>query len=119
MSTIEKLDMKSPDLAESKIDELARLFPECVKESENDQGQTVRSIDFDQLRQELATAVVDGSRERYTLDWPGKREAQVLADSPVTKTLRPSREYSVDFDSTKNLYVEGNNLDAQKLLQET
>ena len=119
MSTIEKLDMKSPDLAESKIDELARLFPECVKESENDQGQTVRSIDFDQLRQELATAVVDGPRERYTLDWPGKREAQVLANSPITKTLRPSRDDSVDFDSTKNLFVEGDNLEALKLLQET
>ena len=68
MSTIEKLDMKSPDLAESKIDELARLFPECVREAENDQGQIVRSIDFDQLRQELASAAVDGPRERYMLD---------------------------------------------------
>lgn len=77
------------------------------------------AIDFDQLRQELSTSVVEGPQERYQLNWPGKREALLTANAPIAKTLRPCREESVDFDSTQNLYIEGDNLDALKLLQET
>ena len=76
-------------------------------------------MDFDQLRQELSDSVVEGPQERYHLDWPGKREALLAANAPIAKTLRPCREESVDFDTTKNLFIEGDNLDALKLLQET
>ncbi|MCF6179854.1 MAG: site-specific DNA-methyltransferase [Geopsychrobacter sp.] len=78
-----------------------------------------RAIDFDQLRQELSDNIVEGPRERYRLDWPGKREALLTANAPIAKTLRPCKEESVDFDTTQNLYIEGDNLDALKLLQET
>lgn len=76
-------------------------------------------IDFDLLRQELSKEIVEGPQERYRLDWPGKRESLALANAPITKTLRPCKEESVDFETTKNLYIEGDNLDALKLLQET
>ena len=76
-------------------------------------------MDFDQLRQELSNSVVEGPRERYHLDWPGKREAMLAANAPIAKTLRPCREESVDFDTTKSIFIEGDNLDALKLLQET
>lgn len=113
-----KLKMHSPDLTQANIDKLAELFPNCITEAEDDSGQLKRAIDFDQLRQELSDHVVDGPRERYRLDWPGKREAQLAANAPIAKTLRPCREESVDFDTTQNLFIEGDNLDALKLLQE-
>ena len=114
-----KLKMHSPDLTQSNIDKLAELFPSCVVEARGADGAVMRSIDFDQLRQELSTSVVEGPQERYQLNWPGKREALLTANAPIAKTLRPCREESVDFDKTRNLYVEGDNLDALKLLQET
>ena len=79
----------------------------------------MRAIDFDLLRQELSDHVVEGPQERYQLDWPGKREALFAANAPIAKTLRPVREESVDFDTTQNLFIEGDNLDALKLLQES
>ena len=79
----------------------------------------MRAIDFDLLRQELSDHVVEGPQERYQLDWPGKRAALFAANAPIAKTLRPVREESVDFDTTKNLFIEGDNLDALKLLQES
>ena len=114
-----KLKMHSPDLTQSNIDKLAQLFPNCVVEASDANGVVKRSIDFDQLRQELSTSIVEGPQERYQLNWPGKREALLTANAPIAKTLRPCREESVDFDTTQNLFIEGDNLDALKLLQET
>jgi adenine-specific DNA-methyltransferase len=113
------LKMHSPDLTQANIEQLASLFPNCVVEARDAQGKLTRSIDFDQLRQELSGHVVEGPQERYQLNWPGKREALLTANAPIAKTLRPCREESVDFDTTKNLFIEGDNLDALKLLQET
>ena len=110
----EKLDLKSPDLVNENFEKLATLFPNCVTESA--EGKV---IDLDLLKQELSHAVVEGNKERYRLEWPGKREAIVTANLPTTKTLRPVREDSVDFDNTENLYIEGDNLEVLKLLQES
>jgi adenine-specific DNA-methyltransferase len=116
---MEKLKMHSPDFTQENIAKLAGLFPNCVTESKSEDGTVKRAIDFDQLRQELSTSIVEGPHERYQLSWPGKREALLTANAPIAKTLRPCREESVDFDTTENIYVEGDNLDALKLLQET
>lgn len=116
---MEKLKLHSPDLTLANIDKLAALFPNCVAEARGADGVVKRSIDFDQLRQELSTSIVEGPQERYQLNWPGKREALLTANAPIAKTLRPCREESVDFDTTQNLFIEGDNLDALKLLQET
>ncbi len=115
-----KLDLQTPDFVAANAARLAEIFPNCVTESRNSQtGEIKRSIDFDLLRQELAYDLVEGPQERYRLDWPGKREALALANAPIRKTLRPCKDESVDFDTTRNLYIEGDNLDALKLLQET
>lgn len=90
-----------------------------MTETREADGALKQVIDFDQLRQELSTVIVEGPQERYQLNWPGKREALLTANAPIAKTLRPCREESVDFDSTQNLFIEGDNLDALKLLQET
>lgn len=111
--------MTSPDLTDANIDKLARLFPSVVTETVDAEGNPTRAIDFDLLRQELSDHVVEGPQERYQLDWPGKRAAAFAANAPIAKTLRPVREESVDFDTTKNLFIEGDNLDALKLLQES
>ncbi|QDT04223.1 putative methyltransferase [Rubripirellula lacrimiformis] len=115
----EKLKMHSPDLVGSNIDCIAELFPNCVTEAAGENGQVTRKIDFDLLRQELSDEIVEGPLERYHLNWPGKREAMLAANAPISKTLRPCREESVDFDTTQNLFIEGDNLEALKLLQET
>ena len=115
---MEKLKMHSPNLVAQNIEQLAALFPNCVTESQGKDGELKRAIDFDLLKQELSTHIVDGPQERYQLNWPGKREALLTANAPIAKTLRPCREDSVDFDTTKNLFIEGDNLDALKLLQE-
>lgn len=116
---MEKLKMHTPDLTQENISRIAELFPNCMTVTQNDEGFSKRSIDFDLLRQELADHIVDGPRERYCLGWPGKREALLTANAPIAKTLRPFREESVEFDSTRNLFIEGDNLDALKVLQET
>ena len=120
---MDKLKMHSPDLIEANIaklaDQVAKLFPHCVTEARDAKGELARRIDFDLLRQELSPAIVDGPQERYQLNWPGKREALLTANAPIAKTLRPRREESVDFDTTRNLFIEGDNLEALKLLQET
>ncbi len=115
-----KPKLHTPNLTAENIEKLAALFPNCVTEAKDEKtGQLKRAIDFDQLRLELSDHIVEGPRERYHLDWPGKREALLAANAPIAKTLRPCREESVDFDTTKNLFIEGDNLDALKLLQET
>jgi adenine-specific DNA-methyltransferase len=116
---MEKLKLHSPELSDSNIAWVAERFPDCMTESEDIDGSPKRSIDFDLLRQKLSTDLVEGPQERYRLDWPGKREALATANAPIAKTLRPSPKESVDFDSTENLFIEGDNLEALKLLQET
>jgi adenine-specific DNA-methyltransferase len=111
--------MHSPNITQANIEKLAELFPNCVTEARDQSGNLKQAIDFDLLRQELSSHIVDGPQERYQLNWPGKREALLTANAPIAKTLRPCREESVDFDTTRNLFIEGDNLDALKLLQET
>ncbi|PJE89616.1 site-specific DNA-methyltransferase [Yersinia mollaretii] len=115
---MEKLKMHSPNLTQDNIARIRDLFPGCVTEAKGEDGTVKLAVDFDQLRQELAESIVEGPQERYHLNWPGKREALLAANAPIAKTLRPCREESVNFDSTKNLFIEGDNLDALKLLQE-
>jgi adenine-specific DNA-methyltransferase len=112
--SIDKLDLQTPDLVNVNFQKLADLFPNCITETTNG-----KAIDFDMLKQELSHAVIEGNKERYRLEWPGKREAIVTANLPTTKTLRPVREDSVDFDNTENIYIEGDNLEVLKLLQES
>jgi len=116
---MEKMKMHTPDLTQDNISRIRELFPNCVTEAKDEQGNLKLAIDFDQLKQELSGQIVEGPQERYHLNWPGKREALLTANAPIAKTLRPCREESVDFDTTKNLFIEGDNLDALKLLQET
>lgn len=116
---MEKLKMHTPNLTQENIARIRELFPGCVTEAQGEDGQLRPAVDFDQLRQELSDSIVEGPQERYRLDWPGKREALLAANAPIAKTLRPCREESVDFDTTKNLFIEGDNLEALKLLQET
>lgn len=116
---MDKLKMHSPDLTQDNIARIRELFPGCVTEAQAEDGSIRLAVDFDQLRQELSGSLVEGPQERYQLNWPGKREALLTANAPIAKTLRPCREESVDFDTTQNLFIEGDNLEALKLLQET
>lgn len=116
---MDKLKMHAPDLTQGNIAGIRALFPDCVTEARGEDGSVKLAVDFDQLRQELSESLVEGPQERYQLNWPGKREALLTANAPIAKTLRPFREESVDFESTQNLFIEGDNLDALKLLQET
>ena len=119
-STLDKLKMHSPDLSQDNIAKIRELFPGCVTETRDEATGKLRlGVDFDQLRQELSDQIVEGPQERYRLDWPGKRQAMAAANTPVSSTLRPARDESVDFDTTKNLFIEGDNLETLKLLQET
>jgi len=111
---VEKLDMATPDLVNQNVEKIAALFPNCITETAEG-----KAIDFDLLKQELNHDIVEGTKERYRLEWPGKKEAIVTANLPTSKTLRPVREDSVDFDTTENLYIEGDNLEVLKLLQES
>ncbi|WP_191833716.1 site-specific DNA-methyltransferase [Pseudomonas fluorescens] len=114
---MDKLKMHSPNFAQVNIEKLARLFPGCVTEATDGKGGLKAAIDFDLLRQELSEYIVEGPQERYQLSWPGKRESLLAANSPITNALRPCLGESVNFDSTSNLFIEGDNLEALKLLQ--
>lgn len=117
---MDKLKMHTPNKADENFQKLAALFPNAVTETiDETTGEVVRAIDKDVLMQEINTTVVDGKEERYQFTWPDKKKSILLANSPISKTLRPCREESVDFDNTENLYIEGDNLDVLKLLQET
>lgn len=122
---MDRLKMHTPDLAEENFKKLAALFPNAVTEKKNENGEVVRAIDADVLRQEISAAVVEGPQERYQFTWPDKKKAIILANTPIAKTLRLDREKSVGRDGTpggidtENIYIEGDNLDALKLLQET
>lgn len=110
--------MHSRNIADTNVSALAELFPNCVTESTDADGNLQFAVDFDLLRQALSTYVVEGGQERYVLNWPGKRQAIVTANAPISKSLRPCREQSVEFDSTRNLFIEADNLDALKLILE-
>lgn len=116
---MDKLKMQTANKADENYRKLAELFPNAVTETIGENGDVVRAIDKDVLMQEINTKVVDGNEERYQFTWPDKKKSVLLANAPINKTLRPCREESVDFDNTENLYVEGDNLEVLKLLQET
>lgn len=111
--------MQSRDVVGGNVEKIAALFPQCVTERLNKDGKPELAIDFDKLRAELSNEVLDDGEERYQFTWPDKRAASRLANEPVNLTLRPCREESVDFDTTENLYIEGDNLDVLKVLRET
>lgn len=114
---MDKMNMHSPDLVGANIGRIADLFPSVVTESVGPDGVPRQRVDFDLLRQELSNHIVEGASERYHLDWPGKRAAIAAANRAATMTLRPVEPGSVDFDSTKNLVIEGDNLEVLKILQ--
>lgn len=114
----EKLEMRTKNLVTENIEWVAEKFPNCITEVLKD-GVPTKAVDFDALKQELSDCIVDDSKERYQFTWPDKSKAKLLANSPINMTLRPCPEESVDFENTKNLYIEGDNLDVLKLLRET
>lgn len=111
--------MQSFDKTGDNIKKIASLFPHCVTERMGKNGKPELAIDFEKLKNELSGEVIEEGEERYQFTWPGKRVASRLANKTTTQTLRPCREESVDFDHTQNLYIEGDNLDVLKVLQET
>ena len=115
---MDTLKMHSPNLVDANIEKISALFPSCITETQDENGQLKKAIDFDLLKQELSQVLVEGEQERYRLDWVGKKEAILTANAPIAKTLRPCRDESVNFDKTENLFIEGDNLEALKLLQE-
>ena len=116
---MDKLKMMSRDVVGGNVQKIAALFPQCVTERLDKDSKSELAIDFDKLRAELSNEVLDEGEERYQFTWPDKRAASRLANTPTTQTLRPCREESVDFDTTQNLYIEGDNLDVLKVLRET
>ena len=116
---MEKLKMQTVDGVQDNISRIVELFPECITEVSNQMGGVKRSIDFDKLRQLLSSDIVEGNEERYQFTWPDKRKAILAANAPISATLRPCPEESVNFDTTQNLYIEGDNLDVLKCLKET
>ena len=110
--------MQTTNIVDENIKRIGELFPNCLTERLNDEGKPEVAIDFDLLRQELSKDIVEGPEERYQFTWPDKRNAIRLANAPTTDTLRPCREESVDFNTTQNLYIEGDNLQVLKLLRE-
>ena len=117
---MDKLKMSTPDLTEENISKIAKIFPSVITEKEDEDGNIVKGVDFDLLRQALSKDIVEGGEERYRLDWPGKKASILKANMPITdKTLRPAKDESVNFDNTENLYIEGDNFQVLKLLQES
>ncbi len=115
---MEKMKMETPDMTAQNIDKIAAIFPNCITETLGEDGKIRRAVNFDLLRQMLSPDVIDGD-EAYEFTWVGKKAAIVEANKPIRKTLRPCPEESVDWDTTENLYIEGDNLEALKLLQES
>ena len=113
------LKMHSLNKIDENVSKIAQLFPNCVTETKDENGEITHKIDFDMLKQELSTSIVEGREERYQFTWPDKKQAILTANAPINKTLRPCREESVNFDTTENLYIEGDNFEVLKLLQET
>jgi len=111
--------MQTPDLTDKNIEWIASLFPSVITETKDENGNIKKAVDFDLLKQALSNNLVEGDDERYRLDWPGKKASLLKANTPITKTLRPCREESVNFDTTENLYIEGDNFEVLKILQES
>uniref|UniRef100_UPI004027E991 site-specific DNA-methyltransferase n=1 Tax=Candidatus Cryptobacteroides bacterium TaxID=3085639 RepID=UPI004027E991 len=121
---MEKLHMQSADGVQVNIEKIASLFPDCVTETivgydADDKPILRHKVDFEKLQQNLSSEIISGNEERYQFTWPDKKKAILLANSPINATLRPCRDESADFDNTKNLYIEGDNLDVLKCLKET
>ena len=117
---MDKLKMTTADGVQDNVEKIALLFPDCVTETrDNNTGRLVHKVDFDKLRQELSSSIVSDREERYQFTWPDKSKAILLANAPANAALRSCREESVDFDNTRNLYIEGDNLDVLKCLKET
>ncbi|KDN14940.1 site-specific DNA-methyltransferase [Snodgrassella communis] len=116
---MDKLKMHSLNKVDENIKKIGAQFPNCITERKNQRGEVEYAIDFELLKQELSSVIVEGREERYQFTWPDKKKSILLANAPIAKTLRPCREESVDFDDTENLYIEGDNLEVLKLLQET
>ena len=115
---MEKMRMESVDMTAQNIDKIAALFPNCITETKDENGHLKKAVNFDLLRQMLSDEVLEGD-ESYEFTWVGKKSAIVEANKPIRKTLRPAPEESVNWDTTENLYIEGDNLDVLKLLQES
>jgi len=111
--------MQTPNITGKNIEQIAKLFPNVLTEIKDDAGNPKKAIDFDLLKQSLSDVLVDDENERYRLDWPGKKASLLKANTPITKTLRPCREESVNFDTTENIYIEGDNFEVLKILQES
>lgn len=116
---MEKMKMSAPDLTDVNIEKIGALFPNVITETKDENGVIKKAVDFDLLRQVLSNCIVEDENERYRLDWPGKKASLLKANTPITKTLRPCREESVNFDTTENLYIEGDNFEVLKILQES
>lgn len=115
---MEKMKLETANVAANNVERIGELFPNCITESKDENGQLKRAINFDMLRQMLSDDVVDG-KEAYEFTWVGKKASIVEANKPIRKTLRPCKEDSVNWDTTENLYIEGDNLQVLKLLQES
>lgn len=116
---MDKLTLHSKDILSANIDKIGEIFPGVITEAKDENGVTKKAIDFDLLRQHLSDQLVDGDRERFRLDWPGKRASILKANTPTTKTLRPVRMDSEEFDTTQNIFIEGDNFEVLKVLQES
>ncbi|MGV7118887.1 site-specific DNA-methyltransferase [Paenibacillus kyungheensis] len=116
---MKKLKMMSPNCVEQNVEKIAQWMPNIITETLDAEGNLKKAIDFELLKQELSEVIVEGDKERYQLTWPGKKEAIINANTPINKTLRPIKEDSIDWDTTQNLYIEGDNLEVMKLLQES
>lgn len=116
---MDKISRETPDITQESIAKIAALFPDTVTEAMDADGNVTLAVDFDALRDDLSDVIVDGARERYQFTWPGKREAKLEARRPTKKTMRPCPEKSKDWDTTENLYIEGDNLEALKIMRET
>ncbi|KUO60424.1 hypothetical protein APF79_04445 [bacterium BRH_c32] len=116
---MEKLKMLTPNLVDKNAEQIGKIFPEVITEKKDDDGNLVKGIDFDLLKQKLSNVLVEDENERYRLDWPGKKASLLKANTPIAKTLRPVVEESVDFEKTENLYIEGDNFEVLKILQES
>lgn len=116
---MEKINKQTLDLTSENISKIAELFPNVITEKEDENGKIIKAVDFDLLRQELSKDLIEGADERYRLDWPGKRRSILKANTPINKTLIPDRDSSVNFDTTGNVYIEGDNFEVLKILQES
>lgn len=115
---MDKMKMETPDFTKINVEKIAEMFPNVMTEAQDEQGNLVRKIDFEKLKQELSNNIIDGD-ESYDFTWVGKKQAMIEANKPINKTLRPCREDSLNWENTENLYIEGDNLEVLKLLQES